>query len=403
MSLSDYIQGYPERGEFTGIASFAPAVPAMPSCINRRRLDVFQCYRLLVEKHRETAPIKAYVAHLRDAVLVTAGGGRRASAMGVAGGPSFAELFAQSETAEPLLAGGQAKARFLAGSAAVLTEITAGENYYHWLLTALPKLLLLMYRYSGLAFEHFVVNDASAPFVRETLDFLGVPRERIVSTVDHPALRLEHAYVASLRSELIYPHALVPEMFRAVFPRSVFLGKHLYITRRHSRRIANEQELLPILREFHFEIVDPQELPLAEQIRSFSQAHCVVCAHGAGLSNMIFSPVRTKVLEIFSPRQVNPIYWYLAAACNQEYHYLLSRGEDRPIHENDWRADERSDITVDPDEFRQAIIALHLQPSKIGTTPLARTCYSPAPSGSIGADRPSIPSSDFPAIPCKSP
>jgi capsular polysaccharide biosynthesis protein len=360
MSLAEYLQGHGERGEYTQIARFAATAPAMPGCVNGRRRDVFASYRSLVEAHRESVPVDVYTARLREVRVATADGGHRASVAGMADGAVFPELFGQGESAAGMLKKWGSDVPRLAGRTAVVTEISAGGNYYHWLLTALPKLLVMMYRYGRLKFDRVMVNDARVGYVRQTLELMGVPEEMVVSALDYPRVVLEEGIFGSVTSQLMYPHPLVAEMFRAVFSRSLYRGRRIYIARRGTRRILNEEELLGVLRPLNFEVVDLEGLEVGEQMRIFSQAECVISPHGAGLSNLIFAVPRTKVLELFSPQQVSPTYWYLANACSQEYHYLMGVGEDMGFETDNWRSAARPDLTVDAGDFAKAVKGMGL-------------------------------------------
>jgi capsular polysaccharide biosynthesis protein len=92
------------------------------------------------------------------------------------------------------------------------------------------------------------------------------------------------------------------------------------------RRILNEDALTTLLQKKGFEIIEPDKLTIAEQVDLMQQAMFVISAHGAALSNLLFSRDGAAVLELFSPdyfrtdcyytlsciRKLN--YWYLAGA-----------------------------------------------------------------------------------------
>ena len=89
--------------------------------------------------------------------------------------------------------------------------------------------------------------------------------------------------------------------------------RRLYITRRTARRrVINESELEPILARYGFEVVEAENLSLAEQIQLFSQAEAIAGPHGAGLTNIVFAPPGCKVFELFAETCVRPMYYQLA-------------------------------------------------------------------------------------------
>jgi hypothetical protein len=57
-----------------------------------------------------------------------------------------------------------------------------------------------------------------------------------------------------------------------------------------------------------------------------SQASAFVSPHGAGLSNILFTPSATPVLEIFGPH-LSSEYWLLSQSCNLKYHILSGKDE----------------------------------------------------------------------------
>jgi capsular polysaccharide biosynthesis protein len=359
MRTQDYIEAHPGRGEFISVANFVAPVPALPHSINTRRRDVFESYREQIQKTREARPVQAFTARLSNVLLAT-GGGNGGAAVRTDDGILLDDLFSHGETPPARL--DPNAARHLTGSAAVILEEGAGHNYYRWLLTALPKLLLLMKGYARHCFDHIIVNDSHTRYVRQTLDFLGVPAAAIVSAAQYPVLRLDDAVFARLHSGGVYPHALLPEIFREVFPRYLYQGRRIWISRAGTRVVANEADIIDTLCAIGFEPVRLETLSVAEQIQLFSSAQCVAGPHGAGMSNLIFCPPHTKVLEIFAPRYVNPAYWYLAQACGHEFHYLMAPGEDPPLAGRDWCAGDADNVTIDLEQLRAAVAALKLEP-----------------------------------------
>jgi hypothetical protein len=74
-----------------------------------------------------------------------------------------------------------------------------------------------------------------------------------------------------------------------------------YVTRRgnlNGRRIKNEAELVDLLGQYHFEVIDPGTLNFKEQLTRFSKAKIVVAPHGAALSHIVNFPASAKVLEL---------------------------------------------------------------------------------------------------------
>ena len=130
------------------------------------------------------------------------------------------------------------------------------------------------------------------------------------------------------------------------------------MTRRRAarRRVVNEQDLLPVLREFGFEVIETERLSFHEQIQLFSHAEAVVGPHGAGLANLCFAPEGCKVLEFFDPHCVRVMYWVIADILQQPYSYVLGRTAGRAATAG---ADVGfNDFSIDPADLRQTLQTL---------------------------------------------
>lgn len=100
----------------------------------------------------------------------------------------------------------------------------------------------------------------------------------------------------------------------------------LYISRRHaSRSVINEAEVLALLEPLGFQTVLLESLSVRQQANLLAQAEAVIAPHGGGLTNLLFCPPGTKVIELFPPDFVYPCYWLVANLVQLEYYYLLGR------------------------------------------------------------------------------
>lgn len=87
----------------------------------------------------------------------------------------------------------------------------------------------------------------------------------------------------------------------------------LFIIRnqRFGRRFRNQEEITTLLRDFGFQLFQPDAAPLQEQARRFANASIVCGAHGAGLVNIMFRRSRMKLVEIFNSNSGTPHYWMM--------------------------------------------------------------------------------------------
>ncbi|MDP4084403.1 MAG: glycosyltransferase family 61 protein [Bacillota bacterium] len=183
-----------------------------------------------------------------------------------------------------------------------LTHV-GSRNYFHWMYEVFPRLHLL--EWAGMKPDTFIVKQDHEylPFQDETLSKLGIKREQVMKT--HPDFHIE------ARKLIVPSQPSFVTKWAFTYLRSVFLencqhkmiGNHrLYISRKRTRKIVNEPELIKLLASFGFIRIELENLSVAEQIELFSNAETIISSHGAGLTNSTFCRPGTKVLEIFSTK-----------------------------------------------------------------------------------------------------
>ena len=113
-------------------------------------------------------------------------------------------------------------------------------------------------------------------------------------------------------------------------------ARKLYIDRRRSpaRKLVNEDDVASALAQRGFEAVVLEHLSFAAQAALFAEAKTLVAPHGAGLTNMLFSPPGATVIELMPMRTLNWCYRNLAMACGHAYDCVVGQsfscaGSDR--------------------------------------------------------------------------
>ena len=66
-----------------------------------------------------------------------------------------------------------------------------------------------------------------------------------------------------------------------------------------------------------------ENLPILDQVKLFNNAKLVIAPHGAGLTNLIFSQPKIKVLELLPSSYVQPYFWIICNLLNLNHHYLI--------------------------------------------------------------------------------
>lgn len=150
----------------------------------------------------------------------------------------------------------------------------------------------------------------------EYFSLLGINVDNVILTNKNP-LFVRNCLIASTRRErfLVSKSAcnnFVQDMIKTTNQApDISKNKRIYISRKNSsRKILNEYELINLLEEHEFEIVQCENLSVAQQIKLFSQANLIVAPHGAGLTNLIYAE-KPRVIEIV-PRD-EWVWGYFAA------------------------------------------------------------------------------------------
>lgn len=204
------------------------------------------------------------------------------------------------------------------------------DNYFHWMYDVLPRLEL--FRHSPIPIDRYIVNITEKPFQLETLHALGVRKEQLIQAHPQMHLQVKNLVIGSWSCRSVFPK------WPCYFLREKFLTPEqyipnkgrdrIYISRAHAkfRKVKNEDEIMHLLAQFGFKLVVLDSMSVSDQAQLFSNAEIIAAPHGAALYNLVFCSPGTKVIELFSPTYVSPLYWIFSNYLNLPYYYLI--GDD---------------------------------------------------------------------------
>jgi hypothetical protein len=234
--------------------------------------------------------------------------------------------------------------RIVVSGLSTVIAVPGCDSYYHWLLQAVPRLLNVM---EHVPFLERIYIPASTSI--DQIDFLvslGVERSRLYRIEGRTRYFFHQLLVSSIPGtggavsgwaldvlrQLVHSHAV----------RSA--SRNIYLLRGgRRRRIKNEAEVIKICESMGFEIVDGSSLTIRKQIEVLSTAENVVGAHGAALTNVVFSQ-GARILEVFPPNNiVSDCYSHLSEKAGSHYFWSVSGG---------MLADENGDFGVDVEHFK---------------------------------------------------
>lgn len=255
---------------------------------------------------------------------------------------------------------------------------SAARFYGHWLLDYLVRLRAFELHPQA-ASAHVLVEDDMPTSHFEALQLLlgpSVPLRRIASghgvQVDRllfcgPDVFFPHgtrvcaptiASVAPSSAEgLAY---LRTRMLAALSGTLAHRGGRLVVRRRSTtRRVQNEDALIDMLiRDWGFEVLDPQTLGFADQVRRFHAAEVVVGAQGSAMSNCVFCAPGTLVVSLCSTLAANFPSWAHALEQLGMRHCFVVGESLASSH----RLPIQRDLHVDPDDLRDALLGLDVLP-----------------------------------------
>jgi capsular polysaccharide biosynthesis protein len=198
------------------------------------------------------------------------------------------------------------------------------NNYYHFITEILPACL-----YNPL--RTLLVSNSFPETYIQFLNQLGIGVEKLGHMDGHPPqiLRIDDIWVPRCSP-------LTPEVCRYIFKTVTNKLKcdisdttlRLYISREFApqRRILNEAECIPILKNYGLQIHHFEKYSLQQQILISLQTQFCIAPHGAGLANMLFMPQNTKILEIRPTVSSGQFCFENLAKClGHNYKYILAQ------------------------------------------------------------------------------
>lgn len=235
-----------------------------------------------------------------------------------------------------------------------------GHEYYHWAVEALPRLELALRHLKNVT---VIISErySKMAFVRESLACFPVQVE-ILPMKSYA--RLDRLYFSDFPGPSDYHRGeLLCALRDRLAPSRGPANRRLFLSRDKARfrTLTNEPEVERFLKTLGFETVYAEDLLWPEQMALFSQASHLVTIHGAGLSNTLFMPKGSHVLEIrkdsfgknkdgrAATSTLCNTYFHMCVPLGLHYSALLSPS---PTPEGNYGY---SDLTVDISELEELL------------------------------------------------
>ncbi|MBO9712562.1 glycosyltransferase family 61 protein [Sphingomonas sp.] len=142
-------------------------------------------------------------------------------------------------------------------------------------------------------------------------------------------------------------------------------AERLFLSRKDTRKIANEAEVLALLERYGYRRIYPEDLSPADQIAAIRAARSIVSIHGAALAPLQFhpDPAALGLIELLPVGHVTNFYRVMA--CQLGANYLAVRGREKPnyvksMYTQGWFKDfSLDDFEVDVEALELALQLRH--------------------------------------------
>jgi capsular polysaccharide biosynthesis protein len=214
----------------------------------------------------------------------------------------------------------------LRGRSLLLDARTHSQNYFHWLIEALPRIELA--RAAGFppeSFDSVLVSSPWIPFHHETMQLAGIDSGKVFfDTAAHRHVECDELVATSDLRMFAYD-AAISTLRKLYAPQLAASAKvpaqRIFVSRADasSRAILNEDALFSRLKPLGFSRITLGGRSVADQAALFARAEMVVSPHSAALANLVFCKPGTTVVELHFPRYTLGLYWQMAERLGLRY------------------------------------------------------------------------------------
>jgi len=201
------------------------------------------------------------------------------------------------------------------------------SNYYHFTSEVLPRIYLIR----DLAPEvNLLLHEASPKFVQEYVSLFNF-KNIIYIKDDELALTEALIFPTFTAPGLSQNGELMKEMAQWIKTQVPFKSDHLegfpniYISRGKAayRKLLNEQELIAVIKDYDFKIVNLEDYSVAEQIYLLSQTRNLIAAQGAGMTNLLYMPAGGLIINLIHQEHHDLSFYNLTSSLNKNHDYIL--------------------------------------------------------------------------------
>jgi len=129
--------------------------------------------------------------------------------------------------------------------------------------------------------------------------------------------------------------------------------KRIYISRKIRRKLSNEDEIIQVLQEFGFKIIEDKTRTVKEQMEIYYSADVILGPHGASFANILWCRPNTILVELFSNQYYPPFFKYLANVLELKYYAII----ENDVQVND-DAYSYKNFIISPETLRSSLVRI---------------------------------------------
>ncbi len=199
-----------------------------------------------------------------------------------------------------------------------------GSTYYHALTEVIPNILFILNEINDINLELYIPKSN---FIIDLLNWFEIKNPYFFKNENEIYISNQiiqkHTYCGHISPESIeYMNKIIEKKLQFEKKKGIFIHR-----RETTRNIINSIELFEYIKnkfsdiEWYFFDVENIE----DTANIFSKAKIIIGPHGAGLTNMLFSPRNIKIFEIMPFYESNMCYNDLSKnLCNDHYIYPVN-------------------------------------------------------------------------------
>ena len=218
----------------------------------------------------------------------------------------------------------------------IISGRDAKNNYYHWLIDVLPRLLILEEKIQKNNIKNILVPNYQKKYQLDSLKcFFKKNNMNFINLSQNKYLKFKSIIFSSNDIGFdFYNLHLLKKLKKRVFDymrENRISSKHnfsrIYINRldanlKKNRYLINENELISELKKKGFRSITLSDYSFFDQALIFYNAKLIIGLHGAGLANILFAKKKTKIIELTNSNWPN-IYDKLSKCLGLNYRKVL--------------------------------------------------------------------------------